>query len=235
MAFFFLILFFVLAFLSNRTLLFLFKDKIRTHKTNSIEKLQDASILFSGVELDVVYSPDEKNFEINHPPDPSTGLFITEYFQAQKNNPGIKYWLDFKNLGKGNDLQSCSVLDSITKLYNISKSSIIVESMYPQSLIEFQKNGFLTSYYLPIGMHLLDKDSLAILVEKIKKDIALYDNLYISSEYKDYPILKKQFPEKKKLFWFTVYGSMNKIRARLLLFELLSDENVDVLLIPFPF
>lgn len=228
-----LFLFIVLVFLSDRTLLFLFKAKIWAHKANSIEKLNEAKKMFSGVELDVVFYTNGNYFDVNHPPDKSISLSLTKYFQSQTSDSNYKYWIDFKNLNEENELLSSNSLDSITKLFKINKSNIIVESDNPQLLKSYNDKGFLTSYYLPSRLHTRNEDSLKEALEQIKKNLISYKNIYISVEYKDYPIIKKHFPKQKKLTWFTVYGSMNKIKARILLYEILFDENVDVLLIPF--
>ncbi len=228
-----LFLFIVIAFLSNSTLQFLFKNKVWAHKVNSIEKLDEASKLFPGAELDAVFYAKGNYFEVNHPPDKSINLSLTDYFKSLSNNHKYKYWIDFKNLNEENEVQSSNTLDSITKLVGITNSHIIVESMNPQFLKSFRDKGFFTSYYLPEDLCSMNADILNETLDKIKTNIRLYDIPYISANYKDYPIIKTNFPDKKILTWFTVYGSMNKISARILLYKILCDENVEVLLIPF--
>jgi len=228
-----LFLFIVIVFFSNRALLFLFKDKIWAHKVNSIEKLEEVGKLFPGAELDVVFYANGNYFDVNHPPDKSVNLSLAEYFQSKKNDPNFKYWIDFKNLNQDNELLSANRLDSITRIFNIKKRNIIIESVNPQFLKTYLNKGFFTSYYLPTNLHSLDNDSLMVVLEQIKKNLISHKNTYISTGYKNYPIINKQFPKKKKLVWFTVYGPVNKIRARIMLYEILLDKNVDVLLIPF--
>lgn len=224
---------FTIAFFSNTTLRFLFKEKIRAHKVNNLELLKKANRLFSGVELDVVFYSSSNSFDVNHPPETSTGLTLNEYFQSQKGVPDFKYWLDFKNLDETNEAQSANCLDSLTKISGISNSNIIVESIRTKSLKSFQNKGFLTSYYLQSDLHKLSEDSVKSICKKVTDNLILNENSYISAGFADYPVLKKHFPTTKKLIWFSTYGSMNKISARILLFQLLMDENVDVLLIPF--
>ena len=228
-----LFLFIVIVFSSNRTLLFLFKDKIWAHKVNSIEKLEAVNKLFPGVELDVVFYTNGNYFDVNHPPDKSVNLSLAKYFQSQINNPNFKYWIDFKNLNQDNELLSANRLDSITRIFNIKKGNIIIESVNPQYLKTYLDKGFLTSYYLPTKLHTLDNGSLKVVLEQIKNNLISHKNTYISIDYKNYHIINKHFPKKNKLVWFTVYGSVNIIRARIMLYEILLDENVDVLLIPF--
>jgi hypothetical protein len=228
-----LIVIFTIAFFSNTTLRLLFKDKIRPHKVNNLELLDRANRLFTGVELDMVFYSSSNNFDVNHPPETSTGLTLNKYFQSQKEFPDFKYWLDFKNLDETNETQSAVYLDSLTKISGIGNSNIIVESIRSQSLKSFQNKGFLTSYYLQSDLHKLTKDSLQSICKIVNENLILNENSYISAGFADYPVLKKHFPTTKKLIWFSTYGSMNKISARILLFQILMDENVDVLLIPF--
>lgn len=219
---------------SNIVLRYLFENKVWAHKVNNIKRLHEAKGRFKGVELDVVFMSNEKDvfFDVHHPPDRSINLSLTEYFQSIHDASEFRYWIDFKNLNKDNELLSSAKLDSIAVILKIDKTNIIVESTKPWFLKSFKKKGFRTSYYLPINLHALDSSVLKTEIEKITKNISMYDNTYISADYKDYPILKKNFPENKKILWFTIYGSMNRFNARFLIYKILSDNNVDVLLIP---
>ena len=225
----------VAMFNSNETLRFLFENKVWAHKVNDIEKLHKAKEKFKGVELDVVFINNDEDlfFDVNHPPDSSINLSLTEYFQSMHEAADCNYWIDFKNLKKDNELLSSARLDSITNALDIEKTKIIVESTNPSFLNSFRNKGFHTSYYLPVDLNKLDSILLKSTIDKIRKNISLYDNLYISANYQDYHILNKYFPDRKKILWFTVYGSMNKIKARILLYKILMDRNVDALLVPF--
>ncbi len=224
----------VLLFFSEKTLTVLYKDKIWAHRINNIEKLSSASKKYTGVELDIVFSSEYNYFDVNHPPEKSDNLSLTEYFNSNLNNRKCNYWLDFKNLNKTNVIQSLNKLDSLTELLGIDKKNLIVESTNPRLLISFAEKGFLTSYYLPTGLYKLDAKDLEVNIRKIKNKINEHRNYYISFGYKDYPIIKMNFPKYRKLSWYTAYGDMNKIKARLLLYEILSDDTVDVLLIREP-
>lgn len=221
---------------SNIALRYLFKDKVWAHKVNSLKKLHETEGRFKGVELDVVFTSNKKGvfFDVYHPPDSSINLSLTEYLLTVRDVSEFSCWIDFKNLNKDNKLLSLTKLDSITTALKIKKTNIIVESTKPWLLISFKEKGFRTSYYLPYNLNVLSSSDLKIEIEKINQNIKQHDNTYISSDYKDYAILKKHFPESKKIFWFTIYGSMNRFYARYLLFNILSDKHVDVLLIPYP-
>jgi len=219
-------------FFSDYMLLFIFHSKIWAHKVNRMEQLNNASKLYSGVELDIVFHANENYFEVNHPPDSSLNLKLSDYLTSPSLHSVNHIWLDFKNLTTENQIQATQTLDSIVKLSGIKKTIIFVESPEIQRLISFQNKGFQTSYYLPTDLQSLAPDSLLSVISKIKQLLASNPECYISAEFSDYPILKKYFPEKKKLLWFAVYGSMNKLKARILLYQIAFDSKVDALLIP---
>jgi hypothetical protein len=219
--------------MSDYTLKLLFKDKVWPHKVNDPGKLDRAKKEFPGVELDIVFEKANRNFDVNHPPDRSTGLSLGTYFSKQETGSGIKYWLDFKNLDYDNDSLSLAILDSLTTLFQIPKNKVIVECGSPQYLNRFHKKGFKTAYYLPVTIPGANAKELDSITKMIAANINSYSPTYISFEYKEYPLLKEKFPNTKKIIWFSVYGSMNKMAARLLLYKLLMDDQVDILLIPF--
>jgi hypothetical protein len=218
---------------SNQILQFLFKEKIWAHKTNTINRLNEAKNQFSGVELDVVFYIDSNSFDVNHPPDKSEHLSLKKYFHSQLNHENFYYWLDFKNLNQANHLDAANKLDSLAKLFNIDAKRVIVESSHPYFLSPFLEKGFNTSYYLPTNLNKLNKKDLDATLKSIKEKINSNNNTYISSNMIDYEILKMHFPHQKKLFWFTTFGSRNKIKTRLLLYQIVLDNNVDAFLIPF--
>lgn len=220
----------ITAFFSDYTLRFFFPEKVWVHKVNTLEKLFAVASRYQGLELDIVYDETKHDFDVHHPPEPSTGLWLSAYFQslANKQQP---LWLDFKNLNSENQNAACRCLDSLAQHYQLNKSLIIVESPAPEYLIDFNKYGFKTSYYLPPELHERTDHALNVEIKFAKHQAISYPTTYLSTEFKDYPILKHYFHDQKKIIWFNVYGSMNKIKARLLLFDILNDPTVDVLLV----
>ena len=231
-----LVLFFgilIFAFLSNATLRILFPGKIRAHKVNTVEKMSEASKHFSGLELDVFFHSDGNYFEVNHPPDSSINLSLANYLIANSKDKSCSYWLDFKNLNQYNAQVAAHILDSLLQVCQLNPSHFIVESMLPQFLKTFKEKGFLTSYYLPTELYLKSDSELTEQLKQIKLNLNNYNPTYISFDYRDYSLLKKSFPEQKKISWFTVYGKTNKFTARWILFEMAFDKQLDVLLLPY--
>lgn len=211
------------------------KDKVWAHRVNNLETLSNAQTKFSGIELDIVLIEDGEHsyFDVNHPPDSSIGLHLSAYLQSIQNPGQLKYWLDFKNLTEDNKVKALNHLDSLLQAHAIAKSNVIVESRNIAHLTVFTEQGFPSAYYLPMKLHEMDPILLELRITEIKNNVNNYKPTYLSFEYKDYDILQWHFPNEQKLVWFTLYGSMNKFEARMLVFRILNDEKVKVLLIPF--
>ena len=220
-------------FQANSTLRHLFPEKVWSHKTNTLKKLYEAKSTFCGVELDLVFDTTTSVFDVNHPPDKSNGLSLDTYMKRAGSSPGLKLWLDFKNLTRENETIALKSLNLLVAENDLDKSNIIVESTEVCLLNEFNKSGYLTSYYLPGNISRLEKMEQEKVLFEIQMVLKSCPQTYISTEYKDYELVSEYFPEEKKLIWFTVYGGLNIISARVLLYKLLLDHNVEVLLIPF--
>ena len=214
---------------SNQTLSLFFSQKVWQHKVNSIEKLKNCS--FTGIELDIVYLANKNVFDVYHPPKKSQNLHLKNYLKTLPKNTK-HLWLDFKNLNNTNAEKSIKLLSKLVKEHELNKKNIVVESNQMALLVLFQTNGYKTSYYFPQGLSKSSNQNLQSKLMMIKKELKENKPTYISSKYDDYDLLKENFPEQKKLFWFNVYGDNNQLKVRFLLFKILLDENVDALLIP---
>ena len=214
---------------SNQTLSLFFSQKVWQHKVNSIEKLKNCSL--SGIELDIVYLANKNVFDVYHPPEKSQNLHLKNYLKVlPKNNKHL--WLDFKNLNNTNAENSLKILSELVKEHELNKNNIIVESDQITLLSSFKTKGFKTAFYFPQDLSKSSNQNLQSKLILIKKELKRNKPTYISSKYDKYDLLKKHFPNEKKLFWFNVYGDNNKLKVRFLLFKILLDENVDALLIP---
>ncbi|MGE0562503.1 MAG: hypothetical protein AB7O47_11860 [Flavobacteriales bacterium] len=212
----------------------LYKEKIWIHRTNSIEKLNEVKDKFYGIELDVVYIDSLNIFDVNHPPTESIGLSLDRYLSEAKSNTQLNYWLDFKNLNRKNAQASLISLENTCNKNNLKPSNFIVESNDVQLLGIFKDKGFQTSYYLHWpGLYTLDSTGLNMELEKINSNINAIDfNCYLSSDYHDYNILKKYFPNADILLWLD--DNFNeKIKNRLELYKMLNNNNVKVILFKF--
>lgn len=206
-------------------------DRVWAHKVNSLEDLANASEQFTGVELDIHYNQTDSVFYICHDLDACASLTLDTYFAEKKN--GLTYWLDFKNLDEGNLTASCNRLQNITARHTINRTQIIIESKRPELTQFFASAGYKTSYYLPEGLHRLQGKAFTQLVAEVTVISTQYRTNYLSSDYKDYPIMDSVFPNREKLLWHTCYCGMGKIDAHTLLVQALTDTTVKAILVGF--
>ncbi len=223
-------------FYSNGFLKWVFEEKIWIHRVNSIEKLGEVQADFYGVELDVVFVDSLKGFDVNHPPEQSINLYLEEYLSSIGHNKSLHFWLDFKNLDAQNQKNAIVRLNTICELLSLSKNNFIVESSNVALLHEFSKAGYQISYYLHWpGLYSLNENQFKTDLNQIKVKLDSFNYRgYLSSDYRDYEILKKHFPEYKVLLWLDdSFGKENKFKNRLQLYKMLSDNQVKIMLMKY--
>jgi len=201
-------------------------DKIWAHRINSVERLQKSLVYFEGVELDLVYVERENYLDVNHPPVESIQLRFREYFdKIGDQQPYL--WLDIKNLKEGNAHLIFERLRQILSAKDYPINKVLIESRYPESLDIFTKAGFMTSYYLPNGLHKMEGNEFQKEIAKVILVLEKQPKIGISSSYRDYEIMHKYFPHKKKYLW--IVGSFIRKNYPLIT-TVLDDKNVKVVL-----
>ncbi|GAB5539793.1 MAG: hypothetical protein Salg2KO_18960 [Salibacteraceae bacterium] len=199
------------------------------HRVNSIEKLNEVKNSYAGVETDVVFI--DGIFDVNHPPQESIGLRLEQFLSHWQGSEERSLWLDFKNLDLNNANTSADRLNSICNDLGIDNRKIVVESNNPEALTAFSQLNFQVSYYVPSGMYALDSLALVSRVSDIYKKVENHPELYLSSNYKDYPTLKKFFPDRKLLHWHTGgRKSLSQAESDQIIADIMEDSQVLVLL-----
>ncbi|MFT4645566.1 MAG: hypothetical protein ACI8ZX_001983 [Planctomycetota bacterium] len=227
----FILIFFSIKYVFFNTILqSIANDKIWIHRVNSIEKLKEVQKKFTGVELDLVFNDTSINFDVTHPPAISINLSLEEYFKNNKKD--LYYWLDFKNLNKTNQLEALQHLDYICKKNKIDKSKLIVESPQIGLLSIYKEAGYQISYYYhwPGLFSLAATDRIAH-IKYMKKQISTNAEIILSADYRDYEILKKEFPDRTKMFWIT--KNVFSIKEMFALTATIQDKKVKSLLIQY--
>lgn len=205
-------------------------QKVHAHRVNTITKLNQASIYYSGIELDVIFDIKTNKFDVFHPPAKSIGLSFETYL-SNISNRELKIWLDFKNLTENNKQKSTARLAYLIAKFKLNKQLFLVESKNISQLQYFANKGFLTSYYVPSDLYKttqIQKDSICNLIKKHNKQS-------ISFTYLNYKYLHNKFPKREKFVW-ALFGNpygrtrLNQIN---LTRKILKDSTVKRLLVPF--
>ncbi|WP_299246174.1 hypothetical protein [uncultured Aquimarina sp.] len=205
-------------------------DKVWAHRANSTEKLHSALQYFEGVELDLIYDTEGGFFDVNHLTSESVGLKFEEYIDTLDKTQYPLLWLDIKNLNKdvAND-----ILDKLLRIFskrNYPLNNILIETRYANALPIFTKEGFKTSYYLPYDLRKRDEEKLQVVIQKIKKTLKEQPDIGISTNHKDYHIIKEHFPNRRKYIWVLVpMINIDFFTTK----EILRDEKVEVVLVNY--
>lgn len=205
-------------------------DKIWAHRANSINKLHSAIKYYKGVELDLVYDEEKDLLDVNHPPSKSVGLNFSDYILSMPNTNKVYLWLDIKNLKKENSDKILKKLLHIFKEKEYDLNKILIETRYPESLVNFTKLGFKTSYYLPFRLYKKDEKELEKEIYNIRKVLKSQPNIGISTNHKNYKIIAKYFPKQTKYIWDLVFTlNTNVFLTR----KILNDKTVKVVLVNY--
>jgi hypothetical protein len=139
-------------------------------------------------------------------------------------------WLDIKNLNIENKDAIFDRLVSIFEFRKYPQEKVLIESMHPEALKRFGDYGFMTSYYLPPDLHLKSEIELKSEISKIKQIINEQPKLGISTDYHDYEIINKNFPNHKKHIWILVSSFSLEFTT---ISKILDDKNVEVVLVNY--
>lgn len=204
-------------------------DKIWAHRVNSTEKLQWALNFFDGVELDLEYHSEADFLDVNHSPSTSINLSFEDYFKTiYKKQPFI--WLDIKQLDTINSDAIFKKLKSVFESESYPINKVLIETQQPESLPIFTDYGFKTSYYLPSNLRLKDSLLLQNDILTIQKVLKSQPNIAISTDYKDYEIITKYFPNSEKYIWILVSNFNTEITQ---IRKILNDKTVQAVLINY--
>jgi hypothetical protein len=205
-----------------------FPDRKWLHRVDSIERVRYADTLYTGIEIDVSFDEEKQVFDVSHTFAISIGLSLDTLIAEITNSRQHFYWIDFKNLTGDNKKAAVKELYRIARKYDIV-SNIIVESSNPRELDEFSYRGFYTSYYLPdIDPGHLSEEDMKAHIRNIASHLSNSKVHAISSNHKQYEIIKKYFSGYDILLWnFTDNPLARKLREN----KLLKDPQVKVLLI----
>ncbi len=199
------------------------------HRANDVNRLEIAKNSFDGIELDLVIK--EECLDIYHPPEESKGLCLSEYWKTLPiENKNAHFWLDVKNLEESN-VQL--LIDHVSKACNenqIPLENLWIESTQHVLLPSIKASGFNVSYYLPSISDYPNKEDIAI---KLKANAERSNLDVLSTDIKNYPYLKKDFPAYTKLLWALGPKAKFSTEKEKLYNEAMQDSTVKVILVSF--
>ena len=211
--------------------------KIYTHRCDSVEKVKEQIGKVIGVELDIIFYPEQGIFDTSHNLQPSIKFPLENIFVVLSKTD-FKFWLDFKNLTSENAVQALNELNRLFAKYNIEKNRAIVESHNYQNLDIFHKDVFYTSYYCPVDnqRYLITDENFEEYKNQLIKAVNSGNISAVSFPANYYYLVKKTGVDVDLLTW---HSGMNFSKHDLRFFirdkfikALMDDEKVKVILAP---
>jgi len=203
-------------------------SKVWLHRANDIAKAQYFQDKYAGLEVDVHFVDTLNTFVVQHDFGANSTLRLEEWFASLDNRSNLGFWIDFKNLDKGNMRASAKEMARLRKNYKL-KNRIIVESSNAECLKAFKKIKFCTSYYIPFAYPDSDgQEKMQTITDEIRENIKKYDLKTISGYFFQYQFMKDSFPEMRKLIWYEHYDTTARNYYITLANE---DEKTDVILV----
>lgn len=111
-----------------------------------MEKLYQKHEAYPNVEVDIIFRGN-RIFDVTHDDNTSFNLNLDSYFAYMNDKEG-RIWLDVKNLTSDNQASMLMALNRLTRHYQMEKDRLIIESPYPEFLVDFTREGYYTSYYV---------------------------------------------------------------------------------------
>lgn len=204
--------------------------KVHAHRVNTITKLKQAQLYYTGIELDVCFDSETNTFDVFHPPAESIGLSLEAYL-SKFSDDNLKVWLDFKNLTAENKVMATNRLLFLMTKFKLNKQLFLVESKNIDQLQYFKNYGFITSYYVPSRLC----KSNQRFKDSIYKLIATHHTQSLSFTHQNYIELHKKFPKREKYVWALYGNPLGRSRRQQIGItrEILKDSTVKRLLVPF--
>lgn len=99
-------------------------QKCWLHRTDSLQKLEELSFKYSGVEIDISYDKNKLIFDVGHDLENSINLSLEKMLEKLEKDK--KVWLDLKNLTEENSLIILNRLEKLIDNYSLEKNNFIV-------------------------------------------------------------------------------------------------------------
>ena len=187
-------------------------SKVWLHRANDIAKAQYFQDKFDGLEVDVHFVDSLNTFVVQHDFGANSDLRLEDWIASLDNRSELCYWIDFKNLDKGNMRAASKEMARLRKTYKL-KNWIIVES----------------SNYIPFAYPDLEgHEKMQAVTDEIRENIRKYKLRTISGYYFQYQFMKDSFPEMRKLIWYEQYDTVGRNNYIRLANE---DNKTDVILV----
>lgn len=212
------------------------KPPLYAHRINSQAKALEAKQYFSGIEMDLMFDPERKVFDIYHPPAARTGLTLDMQLRAVSDKPELALWFDFKN-PPADSAPVLALLEALDVRWHLKRRTVLeLPAGAAAQMRAYSDAGWRVSYYIPGGFG--DCDGNAHMADCERQGGEIVDAAvaahatYLSFDYKSFPAVETYIVPRKGalqlLSWTSVDSTANGLSSTLAAYP-----RLDGLIIPF--
>lgn len=188
------------------------EKKIWAHRVNDTTTAKVKEQLFSGLEMDIVYSSyQNKLFVCHNEEDTVNNLTLNQWFSALKEPKKNGYWLDIKNLNYYTADAIVMLVREVLEKYDIVDQAFL-ESSSEKAIKKVKELGLHTSLWVD-NFHWSNIDTVDW-VNKVTKQIQVSHPDALSCEYRMFEALTEHFPDQFIFLWHTP-AALNEENANL--------------------
>lgn len=207
------------------------------HRVDTQAKALEAKQYFSGIEMDLMFDPQRRVFDIYHPPAARTSLTLDKQLEAVADKPALSLWFDFKNPPLDDSRAVLQALEALDARWHLKGRTVLeLPSGAASQMRAYSDAGWRVSYYMPGGFgacseaaHPSDCDKQA---QQIVDEALAAHATYLSFDYRAFPAVSAYIVPRKGslqlLSWTWVDSSATGLSS------ILADyPRLDGLIIPF--
>jgi len=173
------------------------------HRVNTEAKALEAKQYFDGIEMDLMFDPQRRVFDIYHPPAAPTSLTLDLQLAALADKPALKLWFDFKNPPLDDSTAVLQVLAALDARWQLKGRTILeIPAGAAARMRAYADAGWHVSYYVPAGFGACSDKAHAPECERQAQQIvdeALAAHAtYLSFDYRSFPAVSTYIVPRKQ-------------------------------------
>jgi glucan phosphoethanolaminetransferase (alkaline phosphatase superfamily) len=207
------------------------------HRVDSQAKALEAKQYFDGIEMDLMFDPRRRVFDIYHPPAARTSLTLDMQLDAVADKPALALWFDFKNPPLDDSGPVLKALEALDARWHLKGRTVLeLPAGAVAQMHAYSAAGWRVSYYIPPGFVACGEaaatPACAQQAERIVREAQAAHATYLSFDYGSFPAVSKLIVPRKGglqlLSWTWVDSTANGLSATLGAYP-----RLDGLIIPF--
>lgn len=173
------------------------------HRIDSQGKALEAKQYFDGIEMDLMFDPARRVFDIYHPPAARTGLTLDMQLDAVSDKPALALWFDFKNPPLDDSKAVLQALDVLDRRWHVKERTVLeLPSGAAAQMHAYSAAGWHVSYYIPGGLAECNDKAQSAECDKqaqhIVDEALAAHAIYLSFDYKSFPAIANYIVPRKQ-------------------------------------